>query len=358
MNLFYARKIAVKQALVFGLALFLVFVITGCKKKPHEFKFGGKTMGTTYSVIVYEIIDEQKIKDLEVGVLDELNKINDSMSTWKKDSDLSKFNSFVANEYMQMPKDILSLIEIAKNIGESTGGKYDITIGALVDLWGFGSKGSRDKPPSKAQIDEALKLVGADKLVVDLKENKLMKKVAGLEVDLSSIAKGFAVDKVSEYLKSEGLNNFLVEIGGELRASGTKSGGNIWKIGIEKPLKDGKLEPQKIIDLDNFSIATSGNYKNYFKYGDKYYGHTIDPTTGASAIHNLLSVSVLHQKCALADAWATALMVSGEKHALEIAEREGLVAYLMVNTKEGIKIFYTKGFEAKFAEKDKKNIKN
>lgn len=330
----------------------LALSIGGCKKMPHEFKFGGKTMGTTYSVTLYEVIDKEFLPTLELGVLAELNKVNDSMSTWKKDSNLSKFNSFKADEFMQMPKDVIKLINIAKNIGSKSNNNYDITVGALVDLWGFGVKGTRNKPPTSAEIATALNAVGIEKLIIDSKNNRLKKTVADLEVDLSSIAKGFAVDKASEYLASQGITNFLVEIGGELRASGTKSGGSPWRVGIEKPLKDGKLEPQKIINLENFSIATSGNYKNYFKYGDKYYGHTIDPKTGLSATHNLLSASVLAKECALADAWATALMVNGEHKAMEIAERENLIAYFMVNTPKGIEIRYTKSFKAKFGIKN------
>lgn len=347
------RFFKAKHLLSLGLVLSVVLLLGGCKKSPNEYKFGGKTMGTTFSVTLYEIVDKDRLKQLEAGSVNELNKVNDAMSTWKKDSDLSKFNQFQANEFMQMPKEILYLIEVAKDISSKTDGKYDVTVGALVDLWGFGSKGTRNKPPTKQEIEDTLELVGVDKLVVDMHENKLMKKVAGLEVNLSSIAKGFAVDKVSDYLKSQGINNFIVEVGGELRASGTKAGGESWKIGIEKPLKDGKLEPQKIIDLNDLAIATSGNYKNYFKYGDKYYGHTIDPTTGLSATHNLLSTSVIHKDCTIADAWATALMASGEDKALEIAEKQGLIAYLMINTSEGIKIVYTKSFEEKFAQDDK-----
>lgn len=348
--MFY-KNLNIIRFIVF-LSLTGVMLISGCKKMPYEFKFGGKTMGTTYSVTLVEVLDNKdSLLKLEVGVLAELNKVNNSMSTWKKDSNLSKFNRLKAGEFMHMPKDVINLISIAKDIGAKSNNNYDITVGALVDLWGFGVKGTRSKPPNSDEIAIALKSVGIEKLIIDNKNYRLKKTVANLEVDLSSIAKGFAVDKVSEYLISQGIENFLVEIGGELRASGTKAGGSPWRVGIEKPLKDGKLEPQKIINLENFSIATSGNYKNYFKYGDKYYGHTLDPKTGKSATHNLLSVSVLAKKCALADAWATALMVNGEHKAIEIAERENLIAYFMVNTPKGVQIKYTDSFKAKFDAK-------
>ena len=219
-------------------------------------------------------------------------------------------------------------------ISEFSAGRYDITVGPLVDLWGFGSQGVPESSPTAAEVADTLARVGYQRLQVRAEPPALKKSVAGLEIDLSSIAKGWAVDQLAALVEEFGVRDYLVEIGGELRARGVKPSGETWRIAVEKPLRDGRAL-QRVIDLRNYAMATSGDYRNYYQEGDRYYSHTIDPLRGYPVQHRLASVTVVADTCAEADGWATALLALGEHDGPRLAVKLGLKSLFLVRTPEG-----------------------
>ena len=217
--------------------------------------------------------------------------------------------------------DTLQVIDTALSISRLTEGRYDITLEPVIDLWGF----SRDKPtptPTNAAIEQALQQSGHHQLV--RVGQTIRKRLPGLSLDVSSLAKGYAVDKLGELVESRGISRYLVDIGGELRARGTRADGNAWQVGIENPNGD----VRQAIALQDTQIATSGSYRNYRMENGKRLSHIIDGATGRPINHRLVSVSVVHESTMLADAWATALLVVGEERAKQLIEQQALVAQL------------------------------
>lgn len=318
----------------------VLFIFTSCQKAKDTVHITGSTMGTYYSVkVVAEKSDKEKLK---VQIEELLKEVNQVFSTYIQDSELSKLNANKSLKEIKITPVLMEVLRQAKRVYTESEGAFDVTVGPLVNMWGFGPDKKRNKPTSE-MIDQALKNIGADKF--KLTEDSVIKSNSSLYIDLSAIAKGQGVDDVSLILKSLGYKNFLVEIGGEVRASGTKLDGSSWRVGIEKPSPKLGQAIQKVIALDNMSIATSGGYRNYLKYGDKVFSHTISPKTGLPVEHMLVSATVLDSSCAVADAWATAFMVLGSRKGLEIANRLGLKAYFLVKTDKGFKEIQSKHFE-------------
>ena len=254
------------------------------------------------------------------------------MSTYITDSDISKFNQSSDTSWIQVPDDLVKLVKASQQISKMTDGAFDISISPLVDLWGFGAE-TRDKTPSDQLLQKVKQTVGYEML--DYQENPpaLKKQQARLHIDLSAIAKGFAVDKVSEFLSKEGMLNHLVEIGGEIRAQGFNHSGNKWRIAIETPDSD-KKAASKILEITNRAVATSGDYRNFYIENGQRLTHIIDPKTGQPIKHKLASVTVLHESAMLADAFATALMVMGEDRGKRFAEEHDLSVYMIIREQE------------------------
>lgn len=284
-------------------------------------------MGTYYSVKVYTDEDPALLKTQVETVLQEVNQV---FSTYIEDSEISLINK--QNGKIKITPVFQEVLELSFKINKESQGAFDPTVGPVVNLWGFGPNKERIEP-SKEQIAKALSSIGLEKL--KLENNKLIKPTKDIYIDFSAIAKGQGVDDLGLVLESRGIKNYLVEIGGEVRARGKKENGESWLIGIEKPSEKLGESIQKVIKLNDLSIATSGGYRNYLKYGDHIFTHTINPKTGYPITHKLVSVSVLDPSCAKADAWATAFMVLGDEKGLEIANRFGLKAYFLVKTKQG-----------------------
>ena len=317
-----------KSILSFSVLLLILILTISCSSEDQIYLFRGETMGTTYSVkIVASNIDKENI---QIQIDELLKEVNLVFSTYIENSELSKINKHQKNSSIQITPVMRDLLLLSKKIYIESNGFYDPTVGPLVNLWGFGPSGKRNKP-SKKEVQSALRNVGLDK--VSVSENSLSKKKSEIYLDFSSIAKGQGVDDVGLVLESRGFKNYLVEIGGEVRARGKKPDGSFWSIGIEKPSQGTGESIQKVIQLKDQSIATSGSYRNYLKYGDVTFSHTINPKTGYPVSHKLVSVSVIHKSCANADAWATALMALGPDKGLVIASALGLNAYFLV--KEG-----------------------
>jgi thiamine biosynthesis lipoprotein len=310
----------------------LVFFITSCSEPAPKSKLvvvPGKTMGTYYKVTVV-LSEEQQNKPaytlsaLQFKIDEKLELVNDQMSTYRPDSELSSFNQ--AQGSLIVSPDTAYVVQSSLKIFELSKGAFDVTVGPLVNLWGFGPDKKPNKIPSKALIASQIKRVGSQYLTV--KNNTLYKSIPDLYVDLSSIAKGYGVDVVSEYLQSIGISDYLVDIGGELRANGVKPGSKKWTLAIEKPVEGQSV--QRIIQIGNNGIATSGDYRNYYEFDNIRYSHTIDPKTGKPIDHKLVSVTVIHPSSMMADGFATAVMVLGPEAGFTFAQENNLAVFLLV----------------------------
>lgn len=307
-------------------------------------QISGEIMGTRYAVTVVQSPDSQlDIPALSRGIQEQLAHIDALMSTYKPDSEVSRLSALPASQSMRLHPDTYKVLTLAQGVFQHSGGAFDPTVGPLVDLWGFGSVGEHlVSPPNDEEIRDAKALTGFQYLVFE--ENERVDKKHSVRVDLSAIAKGYAVDSVAEFLRAQGVDNYLVEVGGEIATFGRNARLSKWVLGIEQPDFTGR-RAYTTVQLSGEAMATSGDYRNYFEFEGKRYAHTIDPRSGAPAMHRLASVSVIHEACALADAWSTALMVLGEKQGLALAEKLGLKAYFIYRQDNRLETVYTTHFE-------------
>ena len=324
------------------LVLSLTFLLSACDDSKNRLSvLSGPTMGTTWSVKFTGTPDES-IDALKADIEAALEQVNAEMSTYRDDSVLSQFNQAAAGTLVDLPTDTVAVLETAFSISEMTGGAYDVTVGPLVNLWGFGPEAERFEPPQAEEIDRALVRVGWQSLLLD---GQRLLQPGDVYVDLSSIAKGFAVDKIAGLMDRHGLPSWLVEVGGELRAKGTKPYGKPWRIAVERPIP-GVREVEQVVALKDMAVATSGDYRNFFESDGKLYSHTIDPRTGYPVSHTLASVSVLHESAMMADGLATAMTVLGPKEGMAFAKAQELAVFFIVRTDEGVKALSTPAFDA------------
>jgi thiamine biosynthesis lipoprotein len=313
----------------FALFLALTIGIGFGFARPSKITLTGSTMGTTYKIVIATdaSLDQGQLK---TAIDARLDHIYAQMSTWRDDSELSRFNASTSTDWFPVSADTQLVVAESLRIANESGGAFDPTVGPLVRLWNFGSAQRGDRiPPSDSQIAEARKSIGYKNVEVRDSPPAIRKRVATIELDLSGIAKGFAVDAISELLVERELKNHLVEIGGEMRGRGKKLDGSVWTIGIEKPTELTR-ELHTAIPLQDVSIATSGDYRNYYESDGKRYSHTIDPMTGKPIAHKLASVSIICESCMTADAWATGINVLGPERGLKLAQEKGLAALLLV----------------------------
>tara|TARA_B100000959_G_C14826869_1_gene560165 strand:+ start:77 stop:991 length:915 start_codon:yes stop_codon:yes gene_type:complete len=302
-------------------------------------------MGTTYSIkITQPIINQNKIQRDVDSIL---YSINMEMSTYIDSSDISRFNKSSPGLKYSLKDDFYKVISVARDFYNTTNGYFDITINPLVELWGFSKGGYIETIPSPELIDSTLKYIGMEKLIIG--EDKSITKEKTLTIDLSAIAKGYAVDKISEYLDELSFNNYMVEIGGEVRALGKKNKDEGWIIGVQNPNKD-DVDSILKINLLNKSLATSGNYRNYYDIDGKKYSHIISPLTGYPINNDILSVSVISEECINADALATALMIFNPHKGIKFVENleKTEVFYVL----DGNKTLFSSGFK-KYCANDK-----
>lgn len=314
------------------LFLFLVAATAlGCDRGADYRSLSGQTMGTTWSV-KYKALARPDHAVLQQDIQTILDNVNGQMSTYQDNSELSVVNRAEVGQWQRVSGDLFRVIETARQINKDTEGVFDITVGPLVNLWGFGP----DEPqgvPTANQIKNARTAVDMNLLQSRAEDNSVRRLSDRLYVDLSAIAKGFAVDQVADFLSTAGINDYLVEVGGELRVAGMNAEGIPWHVAIEKPVA-GLRSVQKVLPLTDISIATSGDYRNYFELEGRRYSHAIDPRTGWPVLHDLVSATVLHPSCMMADAWATAMIVLGYEAAVEMAERQNLAVLLIRKTSE------------------------
>lgn len=336
------NKVNTPQGIIALFIITLTLLLSGCGKSVSEETYlEGKTMGTTYHIKFYaEQVDPQAVQaEIDAVLVD----INQSMSTYIEESEINTFNRLDANEVMPISDDFRAVISESMRIGNSTK-TLDVTMGPLIDLWGFGP----DKKPTKRPTNEALanmiNNIGIDKLV--LNEQGLAKTMADLELSFSATAKGYGIDKVAELLQSKGITDYMVEIGGELRIAGTKPDNQAWRIAIEQPdANPGERKVHRVLAPGNNGIATSGDYRIFYTMDGETYTHLIDPMTGMPIKHDLVSVTVLHPSAMTADGLATALTVMGMEKAQRYAQQHDLPVYLIAKSPDGLVTYSSPAFK-------------
>jgi thiamine biosynthesis lipoprotein len=313
---------------------------------PARVVLSGPALGTTWSVTLgAEGRGRADLARARAAVDESLAAVDRGMSTWAPDSELSRFNRHASTDPFPLSPDTLRVLGLAREVSERTGGAFDVTVRPLVAAWGFGA-GARlpGQGPDAAELEALRQRVGFRLLVLDPAAGTAGKRRPDLECDLSAIAKGFAVDQVARALAELGWTDFLVEVGGEVRARGRRPAGGPWRVGIERPDPEGRAV-HGVVELADLSMATSGDYRSFYEQGGKRLGHIVDPRTGRPVRHRLASVSVVHRDAVLADAWATGLAVLGPEEGLAIAEAAGLDAYFILRTGSGgFEILATPGF--------------
>lgn len=326
--------------------LFFVLLFAGCGLKK-EAEFSGKTMGTTYHITVVAGVFTNT-KDLKDQIDLRLDEINKSMSTFRKDSEISRFNAYQnIGEKFRISDDFYNVMTVAKTIYEETGGAWDGTVKPLVDLWGFGKPENNHTIPEKSRIAAMLSDIGFNNIEI-IADHYLAKKNTNITLDLASIAKGYGVDQVAALIRSNGIHNFLVEIGGEVFAAGLRKDGKEWRIGINRPQKNAPVDQvYKVVDLQDKGFATSGDYRNYFEVNQKRFSHIIDPRNGYPVDNGVVSVSIISNTCTFADGLATAVMVLGHKKGLDLVNRlDNTECFIVTQSKDGVLIdHYSKGFK-------------
>lgn len=319
--------------------VFLLFLIVGSiyiirqqNTMPYQHNTG-QIFGTTYHITY------QSDKDLHREILQRLQLVDQTFSTFNDESIISKINR---NEPVKLNQMFIEVFDLAKTVSKDTHGAFDITVAPLVNVWGFGFKSGT--PPTKAVIDSLRQLTGYEK--VKLIGSKVRKQDPRIMLDCSAIAKGYGSDVVAQYLRSRDVENFMIEIGGEIVVQGNSDKRLPWKIGVTKPTDDSTQvnnELQTVLNVSNTAMATSGNYRRFYYKNGKKYAHTIDPKTGYPVQHNILSATVLANTCAKADAYATSFMVLGlEKTQQVLQHHPDLMVYLIYADGQGKnKVWYS-----------------
>ncbi len=298
------------------IAIFIACTLLSCGKLEYK-KSAGKIFGTYYAVTY------QSREDLSTGILDVMNKVNKSLSTFDSTSVISMVN---ANKPVVLDTLFISMFNKAIQVSEITGGAFDITVAPLVNAWGFGFDPSDEKKwLSAAEVDSIKQFVGYKKVWIE--DSVLVKADPRVQLDASAIAKGYGCDLVAEYLRSKGCENFMVDIGGELVVSGVNSRGGKWRIGVSKPENSSETGVVEVMEITDCAIATSGNYRQFYYTEDGMVGHTIDPRTGTPAVNNILSATIIAPTCMEADAFATAAMVISDSTTIKSWSRECKLIY-------------------------------
>lgn len=310
--------------------------ISACSPKDSLQQLSGSAMGTQWNISF--LADNIPVDSafIEQGVTRLLEEIEDSMSTYRPQSELSRFNALEPDRWITVSARLMQVLVAAQEVAERSSGAYDSTVGPLVELWGFGPAARRNTPPTAEEVAGLKSTTGYQFLQIDPAQSRVMKS-APVQVDLSAIAKGYAADVVAEWLLGNQIDRFLVEIGGEMRLSGHSPRGDNWRVAVEQP-QAGVRAVATTLSVTDRAVATSGDYRNFFEYQGQRYSHTLDPRTGYPVTHGLVSVTVIAEQAMLADAWATALLVLGPDAGMGLAESEGLAAYFMVEQGDGFEV--------------------
>ena len=324
--------------------LAMTFTFLGCSQSPEIQKISGDAQGTTYHISFWspQAVDTASIKQL---VETEFTRLDIQLSNYRKDSVIEQLNATISSEPLALSEEIIGLIEQARVVSIASEGCYDLTIKPLFDLWGF--NGDKLTPPSPETLQAALQQVGFKQIkIVDA--THIQKLNPQLRIDLSSIAQGYSVSRMVALLEQQGIENYLVEIGGELQTRGKKPEGEAWRVALEKPLSSERTM-QKIVTINRsepLAVMTSGTYRHYFDVGGKRYSHILNAKTGVPVNHNTVSVTVLHDNPTQADAWSTALLCLGKTRGIEAANKAGIAALFIEQDGEAFNELRTVPFDA------------
>jgi len=309
----------------------------GCAERPRASlaAFAGRTMAAGYTVKIARAGSMSPAAERALGqeLFAAVDAVDRRMSTFRADSELSRLNRHASDAPFALSPALADVLGRAQSVSAASGGAFDVTIGPLVNAWGFGPE-ARAGVPGPEAIARLRARVNWRSLALDARGGNLAKARPDAYADLSGIAQGYGADRIAAALEARGFGDYLVDVSGEVRARGVNADGVAWRIGIERP-GGGARALHYVVPLANRALATSGDYRNYFEHDGRRYSHEIDPRTGAPVAHRLASVSVVHPDCALADAWATALFVLGPERGREVAAAHGLAAYFISRAADG-----------------------
>ncbi|MEN8214311.1 MAG: FAD:protein FMN transferase [Pseudomonadota bacterium] len=319
------------------LPLLILLCLYGCSDARHPVRLHGKTMGTTWSLTVTSPPDEVRPRQLQQQIETLLETINALMSSWRADSEISRFNASSSTGWFAVSPQTYALLQAASRIHRLSEGAFDPTVSPLVELWGFGHSLPEQGLPDASRISSALQHTGMEKLLLDDKTERMRKTLPLLQLDLSAIAKGYAVDEVARLLERQGIQDYLVEIGGEIRVAGANPDGKAWRVAVEYPHIEQLRSAAEILGLSDAAVATSGDYRNFTEIDGKRYSHIIDPATGMPVTHNPASVTVIAADCLTADAWATAFTVLGADKGVRLADSMRMAVMFLYREKGRLK---------------------
>lgn len=296
--------------------------LAACQRNSLTVKLDGATMGTTYNVVA---VDHEGTLDkgaLKTAIDSSLQLVNTQMSNWDDASEISRFNAQRSTAAMQLSPELTEVLQAAADVNRASDGQFDVTLGPLIELWGFGAKGVQAPAPTAAEIETALASVGQNRVLINA-DGSVQKTSPETGIYLSAIGKGFGVDQVARTLASFGVKDYMVEIGGDIYTAGLNPDGQPWQIGIETP-NVGMRAVQQVVGVTDMGMATSGDYRNYFERDGQRFSHILDAQTGRPITHTTASVTVLTDNAMLADAWATAMLVLGRERGMQIAQERDL----------------------------------
>lgn len=343
-----AKFISTKQGLS-ALFLFVAVLLVACSAPPEpQYQLSGSTMGTVWQVRLSELPQEMTLEDVKAELEQQLELVNQQMSTYRPDSVISQYNQAEAGTWHQVPSEFALVLATALELAEISQGAFDPTVGPLVNLWGFGPQARGKSLPSDEKIASVKAEVGWQKVKTREQGHEVLQP-GGIYLDFSAIAKGYAVDLLGERLTELGVAGWLVDIGGDLRTQGHKPNGEPWYIAVERPNAQAR-EVSSVLALNDKGVATSGDYRNFYDTQEGHFSHTIDPRTGRPVEHQLASVTVLEESCMLADGLATLLTVLGPEEGLAFAQERGLEVYFIERKEQDRDVVFKEAMTAAFEQ--------
>ncbi|MEM9583982.1 MAG: FAD:protein FMN transferase [Pseudomonadota bacterium] len=313
--------------------------LSACRARAKVIEITGLSMGTTYDVVVVDHDNQFDKAELKAAIDSALLSFNQKLSNWDGNSEISRFNAAGQGNPVMMSAELAHVMKASAQINAESEGRFDTSIGPLIELWGFGAPGQRALP-SQDSVALAREMSGQTNTVA-LAAGQMAKRQDDAQVYLAGIGKGYGADYVGEVLSSFGSKDFLVEIGGDLFVAGHNPDGLPWQVGIESP-NPADRSLMGVVGLSGLGLATSGDYRNYFEVDGQRYSHLIDPTTGYPVTHKTTSATVLHENAMMADAWSTAMLILGREKGLEIAARHDLpVQFIDLDRVDGQRTYKT-----------------
>lgn len=321
--------------------LTILLLLTACDQRPTLERFGGPTMGSSYSIQYVRAPSGPAPEQVQAAVEKILQEIDQHYSTYRSDSIVSQFNQLPGGHCLPMPADMLGLVVFGQQLAEQSAGAFDLTVEPLLDLWGFGPQARREQVPEPQALAQVRQRVGYRHLRI---EPGALCKDEPVQMDFNSIAAGLAVDLIAERLSAMGIENYLAEATGELKAVGRKPDGSHWRVALELPRVDRQIARQ-VISVDNLSVSTSGDYRNYFEDNGRRYSHTFDARLGRPVAHDLAAVTVLDASALRADGYSTLLLILGSQQGWDFAVAHGIAAILVTRIEGGFISKATPAFE-------------